>query len=120
MVGMGDASPGARMPPSDPPPRLPPLEPEDFPQAVKEMFERWTTGPFKEADRNPVLKTFAHSPKTADLFSALNIHILLTNSVPVRQRQIAIMRTAWITRAVYMWSSHLRTSMGFGLEPELF
>jgi alkylhydroperoxidase family enzyme len=108
------------MPPSDPPPRLPPLEPEDFPQAVKEMFARWTTGPFKEADRNPVLKTFAYAPKTADLFSALNIHLLLTNSVPVRQRQIAIMRTAWITRARYMWSSHLRTSLGFGLEPELF
>jgi alkylhydroperoxidase family enzyme len=108
------------MSPSDPPPRLPPLEPEDFPEAVKEMFARWTTGPFKEADRNPVLKTFAHAPQTADLFSALNIHLLLTNSVPVRQRQIAIMRTAWITRARYMWSSHLRTSLGFGLEPELF
>src|SRR5262249_19590988 len=42
------------------------------------------------------------------------------NSVPVRQRQIAIMRTAWLCKATYMWSSHLRTSMGFGLEPELF
>jgi alkylhydroperoxidase family enzyme len=84
------------------------------------MFARWTTGPFKDADKNPVLKTFAHAPKTAELFSALNVHLLVTNSVPVRQRQIAIMRTAWLCKARYMWSSHLRTSMSFGLEPELF
>jgi len=104
----------------DPPARLPQIQPQDFSDEVKEMFARWTLGPFKDADKNPVLKTFIHAPKTADLFSQLNIHLLLTNSVPVRQRQIAIMRTAWLTKATYMWSSHLRTSTGFGLEPELY
>lgn len=108
------------MPPPDPPPRMPQIAPEDFSDEAKEMFARWTQGPFKDADKNPVLRTFIHAPKLADLFSQLNIHLLLTNSVPVRQRQIAIMRTAWLTKATYMWSSHLRTSMGFGLEPELF
>lgn len=108
------------MPTADPPARMSPLRPEEFSDEVKQMFARWTQGPFKDADKNPVLKTFARNPQVADLFSPLNLHLLLTNSVPVRQRQIAIMRTAWITRARYMWSSHLRTSMGFGLEPELF
>lgn len=108
------------MPTVDPPARMSPLRSEEFSGEVKQMFARWTQGPFKDADKNPVLKTFARNPQVADLFSPLNLHILLTNSVPVRQRQIAIMRTAWITKARYMWSSHLRTSMGFGLEPELF
>lgn len=108
------------MPTVDPPARMSPLRSEEFSDEVKQMFARWTQGPFKDADKNPVLKTFARNPQVADLFSPLNLHILLTNSVPVRQRQIAIMRTAWITKARYMWSSHLRTSMGFGLEPELF
>ncbi|CAN7413456.1 hypothetical protein LJR219_002623 [Phenylobacterium sp. LjRoot219] len=106
--------------PPDPPARMPQIAPEDFSDEAKEMFARWTQGPFKDADKNPVLKTFIHAPKLADLFSQLNIHLLLTNSVPVRQRQIAIMRTAWLTKATYMWSSHLRTSAGFGLEPELY
>ena len=35
-------------------------------------------------------------------------------------RQIAIMRTAWLCKARYMWSSHLRTSLRRGIEPELF
>ena len=106
--------------PPDPPARLPQLPPEQWSDEVKQMFARWTTGPFKDADKNPVLRTFAYAPKTAELFSALNIHLLLTNSVPVRQRQIAIMRTAWLCRARYMWSSHLATSLRVGLEPELF
>lgn len=97
-----------------------PLEPDAWSDEARAMFARWTTGPFKDAGKNPVLKTFVHAPKLADLFSQLNLHLLLTNSVPVRQRQIAIMRTAWLCKARYMWSSHLRTSMGFGLEPELF
>jgi 4-carboxymuconolactone decarboxylase len=108
------------MPSADPPARMPQIAPEDFSDEAKEMFARWTQGPFKDADKNPVLKTFVHHPKLADLFSQLNIHLLLTSTLPVRQRQIAIMRTAWICKARYMWSSHLRTSLGFGLEPELF
>ena len=108
------------MPPADPPARMPQLQPEAFSDEAREMFARWKVGPFKDADNNPVLKTFAHHPKLADLFSQLNIHLLLTSTVPVRQRQIAIMRTAWVCEARYMWSSHLRTSLGFGLEPELF
>jgi 4-carboxymuconolactone decarboxylase len=47
-------------------------------------------------------------------------HLLSTTSLPLRERQIAIMRTAWICDAWYMWSSHPRTSPRRGLEPELF
>ncbi|MBU6267223.1 MAG: hypothetical protein KGN34_06770 [Sphingomonadales bacterium] len=106
--------------PADPPPRLRELNEDELTPEMKAMFERWKTGPFKGADTNPVLRTFIHNPVVADLFSQFNIHILVTNTVPVRQRQIAIMRTAWITQATYMWSSHLNTSQSFGLETDLF
>jgi alkylhydroperoxidase family enzyme len=106
--------------PPDPPPRMPPLTPDEFSPQAREMFARWTGGPFRDADKNPVLQTFAHHPKLADLFSQLNVHLLSTSSLPVRERQIAIMRTAWLCRARYMWSSHLATSLRVGLEPELF
>jgi 4-carboxymuconolactone decarboxylase len=108
------------MPPPDPPPRMPPLTPETSTEEAREMFDRWRSGPFKGSDQNPVLWTFAHNPRLADSFSALNIHLLSTTSLPLRERQIAIMRTAWVCDARYMWSSHLRTSLRRGLEPELF
>lgn len=108
------------MPGPDPLPRIPPLTPETSTEEADAMFERWRSGPFKGSDQNPVLLTFAHNPKLADTFSALNIHLLSTTSLPLRERQIAIMRTAWLCDARYMWSSHLRTSLRRGLEPQLF
>jgi 4-carboxymuconolactone decarboxylase len=111
---------GLIMLPPDPPARMPPLTPETCSAEANIMFERWRAGPFKGSDVNPVLWTFAHNPKLAELFSALNIHLLSTTTLPLRPRQIAIMRTAWICDARYMWSSHLRTSLRRGIEPELF
>ena len=106
--------------PPDPPPRMPPIQPEDFTKETQAFFDRWTGGFFKDADKNPVLATFAHHPRLGDLFSQFNVHLLTTNTLPVKERQIAIMRTAWITGATYMWSSHLNTSRLCGLEPDIY
>lgn len=106
--------------PADPAPRMPPLDPAEFDDETRAFFGRWTGGIFKDADSNPVLRTFAHHPGLAALFSQFNIHLLTTNTLPVRQRQIAIMRTAWICGATYMWSSHLNTSLACGLEADMF
>lgn len=108
------------MPQPDPPARLPQVRAEDFTDETRAFFDQWTGGIFRDADQNPVLRTFAHHPALANAFSPLNIHLLGANTLPVKLRQIAIMRTAWITRAVYMWSSHLQTSVSCGLSPEMY
>jgi 4-carboxymuconolactone decarboxylase len=105
---------------SDPPARMPPVRDEELGAEARAFFAQWTGGIFKDADTNPVLRTFAHHPALAEAFSPLNVHLLSTNTLPVKLRQIAIMRTAWITGAVYMWSSHLNTSMRCGLSPDMF
>ncbi len=104
----------------DKPARLPQVRPEDFTDETRAFFAQWSTGTFRDADANPVLRTYAHHPVLANAASALNIHLLTTSTLPVKLRQIAIMRTAWITKAVYMWSSHLQTSMSCGLSPDMF
>jgi 4-carboxymuconolactone decarboxylase len=106
--------------PSDPPPRMKPLRPDEFSEETKEFFAKWSGGFFKDADKNPPLMTFAHHPQLAALFSQFNIHLLTTSTLPVKQRQIAIMRTAWVCGATYMWSSHLNTSQLLGLPPDMF
>ena len=44
----------------------------------------------------------------------------MSSTLPVRLRQIAIMRVAWVRKATYVWSSHLRTSLRNGLSGEEF
>lgn len=106
--------------PPDPAPRMAPAQPEDFTDETRAFLAKWSGGFFKDADKHPVLLTFAHHPKLADLFSQLNIHLLTTSTLPVKQRQIAIMRLAWLSKAIFMWSSHLNTSVTCGLDPEMF
>lgn len=108
------------MPRPDPPARMPQIRPEEYTDETRAFFAQWTGGIFKDADKNPVLRTFAHHPQLANAFSPLNIHLLSTNTLPVKLRQIAIMRTAWLCKATYMWSSHLQTSVSCGLSPEMY
>lgn len=109
------------MHPPDPPARLPQVRDEDFTDETRAFFGQWVGGIFSNAERNPVLRTFAHHPALANAFSPLNIHLLgADNTLPVKLRQIAIMRVAWITRATYMWSSHLNTSKLCGLTDEFY
>ena len=84
--------------PPDPPARMPPLTPEICTAEANDMFERWRSGAFRNSDQNPVLWTFAHNPKLADLFSALNVHLLSTGTLPVRERQIAIAEMIYPSR----------------------
>jgi alkylhydroperoxidase family enzyme len=104
----------------DPPPRMPPVRQEEMTDEMRAFLQKWTGGIFRRADSNPVLLTFAHHPQLADVFSQFNIHLLSTSTLPVKQRQIAIMRLAWICKATYMWSSHLSTSLRAGLDAEMF
>lgn len=105
----------------DPPARLPQVRDEDFTDDTRAFFGQWVGGIFKNAEANPVLRTFAHHPVLANAFSPLNIHLLGPgNTLPIKQRQIAIMRVAWITKATYMWSSHLNTSKLCGLTDEFY
>jgi 4-carboxymuconolactone decarboxylase len=106
--------------PNDPPPRMPPVQPEQVTEDQRAFLAKWTGGFFSGADKHPVLLTFAHNPALAEVFSSFNIHLLTANSLPVKQRQIAIMRLAWLTKATFMWSSHLNTSVTCGLSPDMF
>ena len=108
------------MPAEDPPARMAPLTVDQFTDETRAFFDRWTVGLFKDADKNPPLMTYARHPKLADLFSQFNIHLLVTSTLEAKERQIAILRTAWLCDATYMWSSHLNTSLLLGLDPQMF
>lgn len=104
----------------DPPARLAQIKREEFTEETDAFFAQWSDGFFNNVDSNPVLLTFAHHPALANAFSPLNVHLLTNNSLPVKQRQIAIMRTAWLCKCTYMWSSHLKTSQRCGLSTDMF
>lgn len=104
----------------DPPARIPVID------ADQKTDEQWDTirlfaGPGRiNVDDNPVLNTFVQHPELARQFLTFNRYLLMDSTLPVRLRQIAIMRVAWLRKARYVWSSHLRTSLRNGLSGEVF
>ena len=101
---------------TDPAPRIPKITEAERTDAVRAMFAAIAgVGP-ANIEHHPVLMTFAHHPTLTHPFMDFNTHLLSTSTLPVRLRQIAILRVAWQKRAVYMWSSHLQMSLRLGLQ----
>jgi 4-carboxymuconolactone decarboxylase len=105
---------------TDPAQRIPRINEAERTDEVREMFAAMEGVGVSNIDNNFVLMTFAQYPALTQPFLAFNRHLLSASLLPVRLRQIAILRTAWQRRARYMWSSHLRMSLRLGLSGEDF
>jgi alkylhydroperoxidase family enzyme len=110
---------------ADPPARVPQLGPDEWTEEAMGVFKVLigaAAGQSSAAQQtqNHVLRTFTQYPQLTKPFLEFNRRVLMETSLPHRLRQIAISRTAWIRRAVYMWSSHLRVSLSIGMGREDF
>ena len=105
---------------TDPAQRIPQITEADRSDEVREMFAAMAGLSPDSIDHNHVLKTFAQYPALTQPFLQFNRHLLSTSLLPVRLRQIAILRVAWSRSARYMWASHLRMSLRLGLTREDF
>lgn len=104
----------------DPPARVPRVTGEQKNEQIMDII-RLFAGPGRlNVDDNHVLTTFVQHPPLAEHFLRFNRYLLMDSTLPVRLRQIAIMRVAWLRGARYIWSSHLRTSLRNGLTGEEF
>jgi len=104
----------------DPPPRIPRITGDERTEAVWELIEMFSGPDRLNVDENHVLNTLGQHPELAKPFLTFNRYLLMSSTLPVRLRQIAILRVSWIRKARYMWSSHLRTSLRNGLKGEDF
>lgn len=104
----------------DPDPRIPRLEASERSEAAQRVIDVFSLTGHINVESNHVLNTFAQHPPVAEPFLVFNRYLLKASTLPVRLRQIAIMRVAWKLEANYVWSSHLRTSLRAGLEDAVF
>ena len=87
-------------------PRLPLVDPADAPENVRAILEAWPLG---------LHRTIAHNPVTLSRWMVFAEHILRGNSLPERDREIAILRVAWNTRSRYEWGMHGRLARRIGM-----
>lgn len=62
-----------------------------------------------------VLGMLANHPALARAFLTFNAHLLSASTVPVRDRELAILRVAWRRRCRYEWAQHVRIARKAGV-----
>jgi 4-carboxymuconolactone decarboxylase len=89
--------------------RIPPLEPSDAPADAREILARW---PYN------LHRVLARNVPTLTRWMPFAEHILRENTLPAREREIAILRVAWNARSTYEWGMHARLARSLGFSDQ--
>src|SRR5829696_8846646 len=93
-------------------PRLAPLADDELDEEQEELLRPLIE--FRGTGLN-IFRTLARHPKMARKWLGFGTQILLGNSLPARERELAILRTAWNCQAVYEWGHHVEIGHGAGI-----
>lgn len=111
--------------PNEPAPRIQPLLPpawDDvaldalgaFPKSLDFVLSRWKAGGV-DARGMHVLGTLAYHPALAKAFMTLNAHVAGASTLPVRVRELVILRISWLRRGEYEFVQHVILGLRAGL-----
>jgi AhpD family alkylhydroperoxidase len=96
-------------------PRIPPLEPSDRDETARSLLE--ATGALG-ADLN-IFATLVRHPQLVRRWSPFGGTLLLAGTVPARDRELLILRTAWNNGCEYEWGQHVGIARDAGLSDEI-
>jgi 4-carboxymuconolactone decarboxylase len=89
------------------PPRLAPLTEADAPEEARQILANW---PYN------LHRVLARNVPTLTRWMPYAEHILRNNTLPVRERELAILRVAWNARSDYEWGLHARLARSIGFD----
>lgn len=94
--------------------RVPPLGPDDRDERTEALLAGLRVPGAEGRDLN-IFATLAHHPKLLKRWSAFGGVLLYGGELPVRERELLILRTAWNCGADYEWGQHVRIGLTVGL-----
>ncbi|WP_131738927.1 carboxymuconolactone decarboxylase family protein [Actinomadura roseirufa] len=94
-------------------PRIAPMPVEDYHRLERELFgaDAWSVTAH-------VSRTWAHAPGLMKAQRPLQEYLLDGSPLPARDRELAILRTAWRLRSEYAFGQHTRMGRAAGLTAE--
>ena len=96
-------------------PRIPPLGPADRDEAAQSLLDDMGA---LGADLN-IFTTLVRHPKLFRRWSPFGGTLLLAGTLPHRDRELLILRTAWNNGCEYEWGQHVRIARDAGLSDEI-
>src|SRR2546423_3347583 len=96
-------------------PRIPPLDPADRDETARALLE----GVGAVGSELNVFTTLVRHPKLFRRWSPFGGTLLLAGTLPHRDRELLILRTAWNNGCEYEWGQHVRIARDAGLSDEI-
>ncbi|HWI27535.1 MAG TPA: carboxymuconolactone decarboxylase family protein [Stellaceae bacterium] len=94
-------------------PRLMPLEESEFSPEQRELL-----APLARGGRvYNIFRTLARYPKLMKRWLPFANHLLFKSSLAARDRELLILRVAWLTRSEYEWGQHVEIAKREGIAP---
>lgn len=92
-------------------PRIKPLEADDWDEEAAELMQ-----PFVErGDVFNIFKTLANHPALAKRWMVFANHILGKSTLPVRERELIILRIGYLCQSGYEWGQHVLIARRAGM-----
>lgn len=101
------------------PPRIAPLHADELDDEARAMIIRIRESAGK-TDHGQIPEVFATMIKHARLYRCQMEMgtVLFTGTIPVLERELAILRVAWLCRAPYEWGQHVEIAKRYGMPAE--
>ena len=90
-------------------PRIQPAELEALDDDTRAMMGRFEDNPLN------IFRTLAQHPRLLKRWLVFANHVLGKSTIPVREREILILRIGWLCRAGYEWGQHVQIGLECGL-----
>ena len=97
-------------------PRISPLPEDEWDDKTRELMATASAGPAGGAAPN-IFTTLVRHRRLFRRWVPFG-GVLLTGTLPVRDRELVILRTAWLCQSAYEWGQHVRIGRSAGLTDE--
>lgn len=103
-------------------PRVEPLAREEFSEAAREIHERMVDAAAQATGRTPVdhvpemVATMLRRPALFERISGLSMELLGGGRLSARDRELLILRLAWLCQAPFEWGEHVRLAKLVGID----
>ncbi len=90
--------------------------------ALSAQWQRRETGPrippVEDVESINLIRTLSHHPPLMEAWGPFGGYILRGSTLPDRDREMVILRTAWLNEAEYEWGHHARAARAAGMTDE--
>ena len=96
--------------------RVPMLPREEWTDEAREVMAFWgEPGAWENGSATNIQNVVANHPKFGMAFSQWGKHFLVSNTLPVRQYELIILRVAWLLKSQYEWHNHVGYAIRNGI-----